>query len=193
MTDPLSVDTSDVDLVEHTVSKLYSRMRLGASGSGLRARISRRNFGSQISFDDLTYNFDAGFDADPPAWLIICDVISNTVRRDGKVAADRSEVTFGPGEQFLVSPPGLPYGGLARRPRLRFTALDPDILGLVVDTSNGDGNDPATHPVRILGNRPVSLHAQLRLQRCVTYIRDDVMATATAAAPGAPLLCESPN
>lgn len=173
---PETFDSQDLGQVEAFVSKIYSKLRIGAVGEDTRARISRRLLAPEVGFDDLDYSFDIGYSGEPPDLLIICDVISNTIRSVGEGYED----TFASGDQFLISRPGLPYAGVAYSSRLRFTVLDPAILTRVA----GDGGMAA--PVRILGHRPISRQAQLRLQRAIAYVRHDVMAAPDG--PAAPLL-----
>jgi AraC-like DNA-binding protein len=164
---PESFDSRDLGEIEAFVSRIYSRLRIGASGEDTRARISRRVLVPGVSFDDLDYSFDIDYAGEPPDLLIICDVVANSIRSVGEGYDD----TFGPGEQFLISRPGLAYAGVGHRSRLRFLVLDPAILARVA----ADGKEAV--PVRILGHRPVSWQAQLRLQRAIAYVRDEVMAT----------------
>jgi AraC-like DNA-binding protein len=81
----------------------------------------------------------------------------------------------------MISRPGLPYGGVAYAPRLRFTVLDPAIFARVVGTDDAEAG-----PVRVLDHRPVSRQAALHLRRAIAYVRDSVMAAPEAAQ--APLL-----
>lgn len=174
-------DSSDVGQIEEFVSKLYSRMHIGAVGESTRAQITRRVLAPGIGFDDLDYTFDIGYDAEPQDLLIICDVVSNTIRRD----SEGSEETFGPGDQFLICQPDLPYAGIARATRLRFTVLDPAVLAQVAAATESD----PTEPVRLLDHRPLSRAAALRLQRGVAHVRNNVMAGADA--PPAPLVASA--
>jgi AraC-like DNA-binding protein len=176
--EPETFDSRDVGEVEAFVSKIYSKMRIGAVGAHTRAQISRRVLAPGVGFDDLDYSFDIGYAAEPPDLLIVCDVISNTIRSDN----EGSEDIFGPGDQFLISRPELPYSGVAHSSRLRFTLLDPAILTDVAATADGG----TAAPVRVLDHRPVSRQAQLRLQRAIGYVRHDVMAAPDG--PAAPLI-----
>ncbi|MEV0676002.1 AraC family transcriptional regulator [Actinosynnema sp. NPDC050436] len=162
---PETFDSHDLVQVEDFVSKIYSKMRIGAVGACTRARIDRRVFGLEVGFDNLDYSFDMTYAADPADLLIVCDVLSSTVRVDD----GGGEETFASGDQFLISRPGLPYAGEAHSARLRFTLLDPALLDLVAAADGGTG------PVRVLGHRPVSPGAQLRLQSTIAYVRDVVM------------------
>lgn len=171
--EPLTFDSSDVGLVEATVSKLYSKMHIDAVGSCTRTQITRRVVAPGLGFDDLDYSFDIGYCAEAQGLLIVCDVISSTIRRFG----EGNDETFGPGDLFLISRPGLPYSGVAYAPRLRFTVLDPAIFARVA----GITGDDAAGPVRVLDHRPVSRQAALHLQRCIAYVRDSVMAVPEAA------------
>lgn len=171
--EPLSFDSDDVGLVEATVSKLYSKMHIGAVGERTRAQITRRVMAPGLGFDDLDYSFDIGYAAEAQGLLIICHVISNTIRRVGEGCDD----TFGPGDLFLISRPGLPYAGVAHSTRLRFTILDPAIFTRVVATTEDD----VAGPVRVLDHRPVSRRAALQLQRSIAYVRNSVMAAPEAA------------
>ena len=55
--EPLAFDSSDLGLIEATVSKLYSRLHIGAVGERTRARITRRVLAPGLGFDDLDYSF----------------------------------------------------------------------------------------------------------------------------------------
>ncbi|MDR7279250.1 helix-turn-helix transcriptional regulator [Catenuloplanes atrovinosus] len=173
-------DSQDLGEVEAFVSRIYSRMHIGAVGERTRARIDRRPLTAEVAFDDLDYSFDIGYAAEPPDVLIVCDVVSNTIRSDNGGSAD----TFGPGDQFLISRPGLPYSGVAHASALRFTLLGPAVLDRVAAT--GDGT---AEPVRILDHRPISRQAHLRLQRAIAYARDEVMAAPPS--PATPLLASA--
>ena len=165
---PEAFDSQDVGQIEAFVSKIYSKLHIGAIGETTRARITRRVLSPEIGFDDLDYSFDIGYSGEPPELLIICDVISNTIGTYG----EGSEDTFGPGDQFLISRPDLPYAGVAHASRLRFAVLDPAILNRVAEAHN---DDPA-EPVRLLDHRPVSRQAALRLQRSIAYVRNNLLA-----------------
>lgn len=170
--EPLTFDSDDVGLVEATVSKLYSKLRIGAVGADTRARITRRVMTPEVGFDDLDYSFDIGYSGVPQGRLIICDVISRTIRRVG----EGCDETFGPGDQFLISRPELPYAGTAHATRLQFTVLDPALLTRLAGTR---GDDTAG-PVRVLDHRPVSHEAAAHLRHTTAYLRHSVMS------PGAP-------
>ena len=170
--EPLTFDSSDVELIEATVSKLYSKLRIGAVGSSTRAQITRRVMAPGLGFDDLDYSFDIGYSGAAQDRLIICDVVSRTIRRVG----EGYDETFGAGDLFLISRPGLPYAGVAHSTRLRFTVLDPAICARVAATTEDD--DAA--PVRVLDHRPVSRSVALHLQRTIGYVRDSVLAAPEA-------------
>jgi AraC-like DNA-binding protein len=170
--EPLTFDSSDVGLIEATVSKLYSKLRIDAVGSCTRTRITRRVMAPGLGFDDLDYSFDIGYSGEAQGRIIVCDVISSTIRRVGEGYDEK----FGPGDLFLISRPNLPYAGVAYAPRLRFTVLDPAICARVTATT-----DDAAVPVRLLDHRPVSRRAALHLKRSIAHVRDSVMAAPEAA------------
>ena len=170
--EPLTFDSSDVGLIEATVSKLYSKLEIGAVGSCTRAQITRRVIAPGLGFDDLDYSFDIGYSGEAQGRLIICDVVSSTIRRVG----EGYDETFGPGDLFLISRPGLPYAGVAHSTRLRFTVLDPVICAQVAATMQ----DAAADPVTVTSHRPVSGQAALQLKRTIGYVRDNVMAAPEA-------------
>ena len=169
--EPLTFDSSDVGLIEATVSKLYSKQRISAVGECTRAQITRRVMAPGLGFDDLDYSFEIGYCGAAQGRIIICDVVSSTIRRVG----EGNDETFGPGDLFLISRPDLPYAGVAHAPRLRFTVLDPAICARVAATTDDDAS-----PVRMLDHRPVSRQAALHLWRAVAYVRDSVMAAPEA-------------
>ncbi|GAA4677006.1 hypothetical protein GCM10023215_06860 [Pseudonocardia yuanmonensis] len=169
-------DSGDVDQIEAFVSSIYSTLHIGAVGASTRARIDRRVLAPEVGFDDLDYSFDIGYSGEPPDLLIVCDVVSNTIRRDDAAG----EETFGPGDQFLISRPGLPYSGVAHASRLRFTVMDPALLARVA----ASGKEEGAESVRVLDHRPISRKAQSQLQRSIAYVRDNVLdAPAAARAP----------
>ncbi|MBV9320017.1 MAG: hypothetical protein JO106_08915, partial [Mycobacterium sp.] len=170
--EPLSFDSPDVDQIEAFVSTLYSKLRIGATGACTRAQITRRIMAPGVGFDDLEYSFDIGYSGEPPDVLIICEVVTNTIRRVG----EGCDETFGPGDQFLISRPGLPYSGVAHSPRLQFTVLDPALLTRVAAPTKKD----LTQPVRLLDHRPISRETALGLQRCLGHLRTNVMAVPEA-------------
>lgn len=169
--EPLTFDSSDVGLIEATVSKLYSKQRISAVGECTRAQITRRVLAPGLGFDDLHYSFEIGYCGAAQGRIIICDVLSSTIRRVG----EGNDETFGPGDLFLISRPDLPYAGVAYASRLRFTVLDPAICARVAATTDDDAG-----PVRMLDHRPVSRQAPLHLWRAVAYVRDSVMAAPEA-------------
>ena len=171
--EPLIFDSDDVELIEATVSELYSKLRIDAVGANTRTQITRRVMAPGIGFDDLDYSFDIGYSGEAPGLLIVCDVVSSTIRRIG----EGYDETFGPGDLFLISRPGLPYTGVAHSSRLRFTVLDPAIFDRVVATTEHGG--PV--PVHVLDHRPLSRQAALHLQRSIAYVRDCVMAAPEVA------------
>lgn len=175
---PETFDSHDLGQLEAFVSRIYSRTRIGAAGENTRARIARRVLAPDVAFDTLHYSFELGYSAEPPELLIVCDVVSNTIRSDNAGAED----TFGPGDQFLISRPELPYAGVVYAARLRFTLLDPAVLARVAATTTPD----QTVPVRLLDHRPISAVAQLRLQHTIAYVRDEVMASVDG--PATPLI-----
>lgn len=170
--EPLTFDCSDLGLIEATVSNLYSKLRIGAAGPCTRAQITRRVLAPGVGFDDLNYSFDIGYRGEPQGRMIICDVISNTIRR----TSEGHDETFGPGDLFLISQPDLPYAGVAHSSRLRFTVLDPAVCTQVA-ASQDDGH---ADPVRVLDHRPVSRRAALQLRRTTAYVRDSVLAVPEA-------------
>ena len=171
--EPLSLDSTDVGLVEATVSKLYSKMRISAVGPDTRTRITRRVVAPGLGFDELDYRFDIGYAAEAQGQIIICDIVSSTIRRAG----EGHDEVFGPGDLFLISQPGLPYGGVAHAPRLRFTILDPAVCAQVAAAAG----PAADGPVRLLDHRPVSRQAALLLQRSIAHVRDSVLSAPEAA------------
>jgi AraC-like DNA-binding protein len=172
--EPLDFDSDDVGLIEATVSKLYSKLKIDAVGDDTRTRIARRVMAPGIGFDDLDYSFDIGYAGEAQRNLIICDVVSSTIHRVG----EGHDETFGPGDPFLISRPDLPYAGTAHSAKLRFAVLDPAIIDRMV-AAEGGGADP----VGILDHRPVSAAAARRLQRSIAYVRSTVLAADAAASP----------
>jgi len=174
--EPLTFDSHDTTEVEAFVSKMYSRMRIGATGERTHTRITRRLMTPEVAFDDLDYSFDFGFEAEPQRYLVLCDVESGAVRLDGEGRGQ----TFGAGDQFLICRPGLPYQGVVHAARLPQLTLDPAVLTQVASNVAETGG-----PVRILDHRPVSRLAAQQLRHTIAYVRDQAM---TADGLNSPLL-----
>jgi AraC-like DNA-binding protein len=172
---PERFDSRDVGQIEAFVSTIYSKMRIGAVGGCTRAQITRRALAPEVGFDDLDYSFDIGYSAEPQGQLIICDVVSNTIRRDH----DGGEETFGPGDQFLISRPDLPYAGVAHATRLRFMVLDPALLARVAATTGHDAADPRAGPPADLsaGRTAAAGQHRLRARHCAGRPRGGAGAT----------------
>jgi len=168
----ITFDSTDVGLVEATVSKLYSKMNIDAVGATTRTQITRRVVAPSLGFDDLDYSFDIAYSAEAQGLLIICDVISSTIRRVG----EGCDETFGPGDLFIITRPELPYAGIAHSPRLRFTVLDPAIFSKVAPAQDDEAG-----PVRLLGHRAVSRQAAVHLQRSIQHVRDSLMGAPEAS------------
>ena len=165
--DTLTFDSADLGEIEASVSDLYSRMRIGATGKRTRARITRRAPSPMLGFDDLDYSFDIGYAAEPPNMLLICEVERNILER----STEGREESFGPGELFLLSPPGHTYSGVAHATRHRMTIVDPALLARVASAAG----QQADSPIRLLDVSPVSESAAKHLQRSIAHIRDNVM------------------
>jgi hypothetical protein len=82
--EPLTFDSHDAGAVEAFVSRLYSRIHIGATGRRTDTHITRRLLTPEVAFDDLEYTFDVSFDAEPQRYLILCDVTSGTVHQVGE-------------------------------------------------------------------------------------------------------------
>jgi AraC-like DNA-binding protein len=165
--DPQIFDSEDLDEIEDYFSQIWGKMRLGAGGEHTRAQVTHRGFGAEVAFDDADYSFDIAWSASPPDQLIISEVVGNTISLEDK----QREGTFGPGDQFVVAQPGVPYEGVARATRLRLTAIDPALFDQVASTGGS-----ATEPVTLLDHRPISHQAHLRLQRTITYLSRELQA-----------------
>ena len=177
--EPLTFDSDDVGEVEHLVSAMYARMRIGGIGERTHTHITRRVMTPEVAFDDLEYTFDVEFDAEPQRYLILCHVVSGVVH----LTSEGRTETFGPGDLFL-SRPDLPSAGVVQAARLRQLTLDPVALTQVASSVAGEAA-----PARVLGRRPVSRQAALQLQRSVGYVRDSVLDAPDS--PAAPLLASA--
>ncbi|GGQ85573.1 helix-turn-helix transcriptional regulator [Couchioplanes azureus] len=165
--EPVTFDSHDVAEVEAFVSNLYSRMHLGAAGERTHTHITRRVMSPQVAFDEFEYSFDLGYNAEPQPYLVLSNVVKNSIYRVG----EEREETFGPGDLFLICRPGLPYRGIVQSARMRQLMIDPALLDQVASSAVKDAE-----PVRMLDHRPISRQAALTLQRSVAEVRDSVMA-----------------
>ena len=176
--EPLTFDSTDVELVEDVLTKMYSDINIGAVGPHTRAQLSRRVLGPDVAFDTTDYSFDVSYTAQPPDQVIICDVVSNTVQRAADATNNHTAETFGPGDQFVISRPDLLTAGVAQSCSQRLTVLDSKILIRAAGLADDDAADT---PFRVLDHRPVSPQAQAHLQRTIAFVRDEIMTNPAAA------------
>jgi AraC-like DNA-binding protein len=172
--EPLTFDSRDAGEAAAFVSRMYSPVHTGAAAARTDTHITRRLLTPEVAFDDLSFTFDLGFDAEPQPYLILCAVESNAVHRAG----EGSEQTFGRGDLFLISRPGLPYQGVVRAARLRQLTIDPAVLTQVTQGMTGE-----EEPVRVLDHRPFSRQAALQVQRTMVYVRRQFMTSEALPSP----------
>ncbi|MDP9799430.1 AraC-like DNA-binding protein [Catenuloplanes nepalensis] len=163
---PMIFDGRDVSEVERFMAAFYSRMRVGAVGEDTHTRITREVMTPEAAFDELDYGFHLDFDAEPQPYLVLCDVVTNSVHLDGEDGGQ----TFRAGDSFLICRPGLPYRGVVHAARLSHLTLHPDVL-----TEVASSVDAAAAPVRVLDHRPVSRRAAIELRSAVAHVREAVL------------------
>lgn len=167
----MAFDSDDIGLIEATVSSLYSQLHIRPVGAATRTRITRRTMTPEVGFDDLDLGFDAGYAGEAPGLLIICDVVSGTIRRVGE---GRDE-TFGPGDMFVIAQPDLPYSGIAHAPRLRLLVMDPVVL------PRAWSGGVETGPAQLTDHRPLSSRAVINMRNAISYVHRNVMEAGAAA------------
>ncbi|MFE1316165.1 AraC family transcriptional regulator [Kitasatospora phosalacinea] len=159
----LRFDSRSVDATEEFLSTAYTPMRIGGPVEDARVRISRRAV-EGLSVDRLSFGYDMAFDAHGLPGVCLISMHSGTL-------VDRTgghEQVYGPGDTFLLAPPGTPYRGEVRSARYTIAMFDPALLA---------GFDPsgADAPVRLTGTRPLTRPAGRALGSAVAHLRDHVL------------------
>jgi AraC-like DNA-binding protein len=158
-----SFRSDDVAETEAFLTSAYTPMRLERVPRRARAHVSRRAV-EGVSIDEVSVGFDMAYDANPLDHLLICSIHEGTITEqhvDGRVER------YGPGEVVWLTPPGLPYAGVAHRARYTVLMLDPSLVA-----------DAAGSPVHLASDRPRSREAGQRLRHTISWMRDHVLDTA---------------
>ncbi|MBQ0855560.1 AraC family transcriptional regulator [Streptomyces sp. BH-SS-21] len=171
----LVFDSNDLSLTEDFLSRAYSRLRIGHSGtSGIRTRIRREAMPS-VTVDELDFNYEMSYEVEPLGKITLCTVHEGTI-------ADNTfhgvKDTYGPGDIAVLAPPEQPYSGRVCSTRYNAMMMDTYLLNQVADA------EPSGAPVRLTAHRPHSPAAARQLKCLITHLRDQVLCD--------PLLREEP-
>jgi AraC-like DNA-binding protein len=143
-------------------------MRIGSTTRRSPARIARTAAGS-VSVDQLDLRFAMSYDVTPLGKICLCDIKSGAVE-DHAVDGGAGRESYGAGEVFSFAPPDRPYRGTINRARYSITMLDPGLLDQLASPARD------REPVRLLGHRPVTTAAGVRLRRAIEHLDRDVLA-----------------
>lgn len=152
--------SDDVAETEAFLTSAYTPMRLERVPRRARAHISRRAV-EGVSIDEVSVGFDMAYDANPLDHLLICSIHEGTITEQH---ADGRVERYGPGEVVWLTPPGLPYAGVAHRARYTVLMLDPSLVA-----------DAAGTPVHLASERPRSAAAGQRLRHTISWMRDHML------------------
>lgn len=169
-------DSVDLERTEEFLSFSYAPMRIGSTTERSRTRIIRDSAES-ISADDIDIDFEMSYEVRPLGKICLCSIRSGTIEDHRVERLDRRGWTsaqfFGPGDMFLLAPPERQYGGRVCRSRYSITTFEPALFEKVA-TAEHNGYP---EPVRLLGHRPITRGAGRSLQRVITHVVDDVLAS----------------
>ncbi|MFF2817678.1 AraC family transcriptional regulator [Kitasatospora cineracea] len=168
----LRFDSRSVDATEEFLSTAYTPMRIGGPVEDARARISRHAV-ERLSVDRLSFGYDMAFDAHGLPGVCLISMHSGTLvdRTGGR------EQVYGPGDTFLLAPPGTPYRGEVRSARYTIAMFDPALLAGLDPSGTGA-------PVRFTGTRPLTPAAGRALGSAVAHLRDHVLGDASQPPAG---------
>ena len=99
-------------------------MRLERLERHTRTHLSRRST-QGVSIDEVALDFDMHYDADPIGRICLCSVHDGVLsenHHDGRVEH------YVPGEIVSLTPPDLPYSGVAREATYSVVMIDPALL-----------------------------------------------------------------
>lgn len=153
--------SEDLGETEAFLTDAYTPMRLERTSRRTRAHLARRST-TGVSIDEVALDFDMHYDADPIGRICLCSV------HDGVLSADHHDGRrehYGVGEIVSLTPPELPYSGVAREATYSVVMIDPALL---VD---GLGDQ-----VSLLTDRPRTQAGGERLKHTVAWMRDHVLA-----------------
>jgi AraC-like DNA-binding protein len=143
----------------------YTKMAIEAEGETTSTSIVRRWLG-QVTFDELDFNFDVAYDADPLGRICLCRVHAGRIEEN---FVGEPQDVFAPGDVTLYTPPELPFSGRICESTYDLTMFDPALLDRVAAPAPGSGDS-----VRLLGHRPVSAEATRQLHATIDYVRTSV-------------------
>jgi AraC-like DNA-binding protein len=169
----LDFDSTDLAAVEDVLSRNYAKMRITGDRERPHTTLTRRWLG-ELNFDQLSVNYEMGYDADPLNRICICRVHSGRIVED--FIGEPTDV-WGPGDVTLFSPPELPYSG-SLLATYDLTMFDPGLLNRVAATAQARHGDA----VHLTAHRTVSDSATHYLNATIDHIRDHALDDPEAAA-----------
>ena len=173
--DDLHFTSGDLAETEAFLNRTYAKMSVGADDEVRSTRIVRRWLGD-VSFDELEFDFDLSYDAEPLGRVCLCRVHSGHIEEN---FIGEPQDVFAPGEVTLYTPPELPYSGRVCSSTYDLTMFDPGLLNRVAAPAQGFGDDS----VRLLGHRPASPEATRQLHAVIDYLRTVLYADHLRASP----------
>lgn len=173
--DELHFDSNDLAETEDFLVRTYTKMSIRSDDASKTTRIVRRWLGD-ISFDELEFDFDMSYDAEPLGRVCLCRVRTGHIEEN--FIGEPSDA-FVPGEVNLVSQPELPYSGRVCSATYDLTMFDPALLDRVATPAP----DHEGEPVRLLDHRPVSAQATRQLHATIDYLRTVVQTDHLRASP----------
>jgi AraC-like DNA-binding protein len=172
--DDLHFDSNDLAETEEFLGRTYAKMSIRSDDERTTTRVGRRWLGD-ISFDELEFDWQMAYNADPLGRICLCRVHSGHIEESFVGEPDDE---FAPGEVNLVSPPELPFAGRVCNATYDLTMFDPALLDRVATARDSDDDS-----VRLLGHQPVSAQATRQLHSTIDYLRTVVQTDHLRASP----------
>jgi AraC-like DNA-binding protein len=169
----LSFSSADLGETEAFLSAQYSRMSIGGHAESTRTTVMRYDAGS-FNVDELAMDYDMAHQGTQPLGKVsVCFVRSGGIaRRYG----EGTEGSFRAGDVFMYTPHDRTYAGVIHGAQYGLLMFDPKLLSEVAASGRGE-----SEPVRLTGDRPVSLGAARQLHRTMAHLRDHVLADPVAS------------
>lgn len=161
--------STDPELIQHTLSSSYGRMRLRARGEPHEMRQTQSPLSPAARLDHVSFAMSFDADADPLGVLVFGDLKSGRIRH----SSDGSDRCYRPGSLYLTVLPGHPSTGTVEDADLETAVLDPALPGRFADGAPGRR---CPQPVRFTGYEPVSAWAARQWRATYAFVRDTILA-----------------
>ena len=156
------LDTTDLEVAQHELSRLYGSVRLRASGEPHHLRLTVDQVGP-VRLTRVTYGIKLEAEVAPPGALMVGRVVSG----HAIVGAGRRRTGYGPGDGYLVGQPDAAFDVAVEDLDTDFAALSKVLVAGLAESGPGR----AAPPVRFTGYQPESAGAARFWDDTYTFVR----------------------